>query len=629
MKLLPDAISDFEGIIKNNYVYIDKTEFIKKYEDTGARVSLFLHPRRFGKTMFTEILHYYYDRAQASLADELLANTWIASHPTRLKNSYGVLKFDFSRVRNIGGIEDTMDFFMSQVTAGICDFYNRYPEFVLTETGDKKENVSVNDVNNFYGDRNIFTSPAKIITHFFNDFASRGSGLKLMVIIDEYDNFTNDILSRDPEMFADIARKEGELGAFYNALRNFNQRKIAERIFVTGVLPVTMDTAVSGFVSSKLSQIPELNCMAGFTDAEVETLVRETIDLEKSPFSPGQLRDLMKIRFDGYRFSSFAGETVYNAALCISFVSSFLAKRCMSVPRFNVSSATDIDYQKLAGYLKLMKDEDRDELIDAILNKHLIPVVFPGTLKISSDRPLLNFHEGVAILYHLGFFTMASLDEIRLQHGDPAGDYLKVPNEYFSLLFSKFYFQSRNVPWSDFEGNCDLRSLAVKNDLSAFMKFLKGISQAFVNTDNTKQGEAQVALAAYVALSLNTGTAFRLIREYPVRHGGKYVMSDVPELDINSSENVSGESLRVNLKAGRADLVALNVSGGPNYVFEFKYARDTSSRDETNEKIRSELFEQARQQLELYVTDDELGKLTELHRYVVMYTYGELSMKEV
>ena len=71
MKLLPDAISDFESIIKDNFVYIDKTEFIKKYEDTGARVSLFLRPRRFGKTMFTEILRYYYDKALTAVADDL------------------------------------------------------------------------------------------------------------------------------------------------------------------------------------------------------------------------------------------------------------------------------------------------------------------------------------------------------------------------------------------------------------------------------------------------------------------------------------------------------------------------------------------------------------------------------
>ena len=292
-----------------------------------------------------------------------------------------------------------------------------------------------------------------------------------------------------------------------------------------------MDTAVSGFVSSKLSQKPDLNSLAGFTDDEVLELVREAVDPEKCPFSPEQLRDVMKSRYDGYRFSRIADKTVYNATLCISFVNAVIDNGYQVIPKIDISSVNDIDYQKLTGYLNLIDEKDRNTIINAIMRRRLLPVVFPGAVKISSKHDVLNRHQGAALLYHLGFFTLASLDQIREEDGDPAGDYLKVPNEYFRLLFSRYCFQTRKIPWSVFEGSYDFRSLAVRNDFTVLKKFLREIARAFVNTDNASQCEAQIGLAVYTALALNTGTAFRLIREYAVKHDGKYVMTDTPDYD--------------------------------------------------------------------------------------------------
>ena len=262
-------------------------------------------------------------------------------------------------------------------------------------------------------------------------------------------------------------------------------------------------------------------------------------------------------------------------------------------------------------------------------------MVFTGAVKITSKHDVLNRHQGAALLYHLGFFTLASLDQIREEDGDPAGDYLKVPNEYFRLLFSRYCFQTRKIPWSVFEGSYDFRSLAVRNDFTVLKKFLREIARAFVNTDNTSQCEAQIGLAVYTALALNTGTAFRLIREYAVKHDGKYVMTDTPDYDDDGQDedddflSVSTRTGRTG-RAGRTDLVAFNVTGkGPSYIFEFRYVRDTSSKDKTKEKVRADLLEQARKHLEFYVTDDNLRVIPDLHRYVLMYTYGEFFLREV
>ena len=87
-KLIPTAMTNFKMIIENNYAFVDKTRFLKVYEESGTTVSMFLRPRRFGKTMFTELLMYYYDIALKEEADRLFKGKYIASHPSPLKSSY-------------------------------------------------------------------------------------------------------------------------------------------------------------------------------------------------------------------------------------------------------------------------------------------------------------------------------------------------------------------------------------------------------------------------------------------------------------------------------------------------------------------------------------------------------------
>lgn len=541
MKKITYSISSFKDIREQGLVYIDKTEFIKKYEDLNVFNGMFLRPPGCGKTMFTEILRYYYDIALQNEADKLFKGTWIADHPTPYKNSYAVLKFDFSGLRTIGDIKDTMDFFMDQVIKGIVDFYFNYPDLIISEAANDNHTKPVpNDVKKYYGNKNEFTSPAKIISHFLLDFLSRRPSFNLMVIIDEYDNFTNDLLSRDPKMFADLARKQGDLGAFFSVLRNYQQSGTIKRIFITGVLPITMDTAVSGFTSAKLSFRSELNSLAGFTDDEVRELLQETVDFNKCPWSPETLLETMKTWYDGYRFSytddtdvsddsdsnaAVSNATVSNATLCLSFISLLIQKGYKRLPVRDVLPSNDIDYEKLAGYLDLINEEERQWVVSAILSDSLIPFDSPGSVKFTSASESLNRNEGLSILFHLGFFTLASDAEVQENGFDnQEQDYLKVPNEYFKHLFSKYYFEKRKVYWTLVNNARTLRAMARKCDIAVMAEFLKGVAQGFVNTDNTKLGEAQVTLAMYTALALNSEGSFRLTREYPVRHNGKYAL---------------------------------------------------------------------------------------------------------
>ena len=99
LKNIPNSVSDFKLIRSRNLLYIDKTKFIKAYESLESYVSLFLRPRRFGKTLFTEILYYYYDISQKDLFDKLFSGTYIHENTTPYKSSYAVVRFDFAGIK--------------------------------------------------------------------------------------------------------------------------------------------------------------------------------------------------------------------------------------------------------------------------------------------------------------------------------------------------------------------------------------------------------------------------------------------------------------------------------------------------------------------------------------------------
>ena len=407
--------SSLKEIIDNNYAYADKTRFLEVYENHGYPVSMLLRPRRFGKTMFAELLRYYYDISLKDEGDRLLRDTYIASHPTPLKNSFHVLKFDFSggcssADGTAGAAEGALSFFKRNIVNGIVNFYRSYPKLLpgFLKAGDPEDDYS--SVISYY---NGFKIPAAALQEFLtyiNGMSGNLSG-RLMVIIDEYDFFANDILTGSPELSRKAVRIDSEFSAFYGVLRNFKQMGIISKIYVTGMLPITMDTAISGFVSEQLSSDSHFNELAGFTEDEVTDLLRQTVDFEKCPFSPEELRAEIKRRYDGYRFADNAENTVYNAAICLNFISELIVNDYQEIPAFKIFADANIDYDKLCRYFMLINEQDRKKLIEDLNDRNPVASNTGMAVKLSAEHETLNYHEGATVFYHLGFLTMMSEEE--------------------------------------------------------------------------------------------------------------------------------------------------------------------------------------------------------------------------
>ena len=624
LKEIADSNSNFLSIRKEKLLYIDKTSFIKKFELLKKSVSLFLRPRRFGKTLFTEILYYYYDIAQKDLFDKLFEGTYIHENTTPYKSSYAVVKFDFSGVSTSGSVDDILEDVRIRVIQAIVDFFKRYPDLIpddIREYATDKSNLQASVAKFYFEKRDYFNSCSRILNHFLLFFQAQSKvDYKLMFIIDEYDNFTNDILSRDKKAFIDIANKQSELGAFYGTIRNFNQYGVIEKVFITGILPITMDTMISGFVSSKISQEPILNELAGFTDSEVLELLHETVDFNQCKYPATYLQEFMKERFNGYKFAKHSKDKVYNSTLCLNFVNT-LKTDYDSLPEMGISSNMDVNFDKLVGYLNLLSKQDRDSILKSIIDEVPLRFSIPDSIKLDNVANNLAYTDGLAMLFYLGFLTIISNEEAKLDYGDSyvSAIYLKVPNLYFKILFGKFITDSANISWGGLVNQSNNVVLMEKqNNLEGLIEAFKlHVQQALVKADITHESEALFVVSFFLMISMNT-KAFHLQRDYSIKQNDVVVSDCAYEL----SKSKVG-------KHKRADLVAINKEGGPSYLFEFKYQRNENSSLETKEKVRAKLLNDAKEQIKFYQTDDKLKTIKDLHKYVIMYTYDELTVQEV
>ena len=624
LKEIADSNSNFLSIRKEKLLYIDKTSFIKKFELLKKSVSLFLRPRRFGKTLFTEILYYYYDISQKGLFDKLFEGTYIHENTTPYKSSYAVVKFDFSGVSTSGSVDDILEDVRIRVIQAIVDFFKRYPDLIpddIREYATDKSNLQASVAKFYFEKRDYFNSCSRILNHFLLFFQAQSKvDYKLMFIIDEYDNFTNDILSRDKKAFIDIANKQSELGAFYGTIRNFNQYGVIEKVFITGILPITMDTMISGFVSSKISQEPILNELAGFTDSEVLELLHETVDFNQCKYPATYLQEFMKERFNGYKFAKHSKDKVYNSTLCLNFVNT-LKTDYDSLPEMGISSNMDVNFDKLVGYLNLLSKQDRDSILKSIIDEVPLRFSIPDSIKLDNVANNLAYTDGLAMLFYLGFLTIISNEEAKLDYGDSyvSAIYLKVPNLYFKILFGKFITDSANISWGGLVNQSNNVVLMEKqNNLEGLIEAFKlHVQQALVKADITHESEALFVVSFFLMISMNT-KAFHLQREYSIKQNDVVVSDCAYEL----SKSKVG-------KHKRADLVAINKEGGPSYLFEFKYQRNENSSLETKEKVRAKLLNDAKEQIKFYQTDDKLKTIKDLHKYVIMYTYDELTVQEV
>ncbi|TWI75679.1 PD-(D/E)XK nuclease superfamily protein [Desulfobotulus alkaliphilus] len=406
---IPYAVASYEKIVHENYHFVDKTRFIHELE--RYEVPVFLRPRRFGKSLWCSILECYYDIQRKDQFDTLFGHTEIGLNPTALKNSHLVLRFDFSKVRASDSLEEIEISFKEECLNSFGLFLNQYraflPDFIQPES------------------RDASTMLARIL-----QTVRMGHAPPVHIIIDEYDNFTNQLLNtRQDRLYNALTTGDSFLRSFYKVIKAGVGEGSVARVFITGVLPVTMDDLTSGFNIGQVITLKEhVLEMLGFTQGEVEAYVDAIFKEEAFPENlKARVLEDLKTHYNGYRLLPDAENPLYNSTICNFYLNDLvLGKGKIPVETMDDNLRVSVDWlRRLAG-----GDHPARELLE-----HLM---LEGTLR--ADLTLLRSRfsmnrffspEFLPIsLYYLGMVTFKG--EFRV--GFPNLSTKRIFAEYFNEL---------------------------------------------------------------------------------------------------------------------------------------------------------------------------------------------------
>ena len=572
IKQLPYGVSDFEYVMRENFYYVDKTMYIPQLEAQPNNL-MFIRPRRFGKSLLLSMLKTYYDKAKKDQFEEIFGSLWIGKHPTPLMGRYQVMHLDFSQIG--GSIDELEKKFDEYLCFTLDDFVNKYandyPDYFIKAFFDCK----------------TYTGKLIQITTIANRLR-----IPMYLIIDEYDNFTNVVLSeKGEEVYHKMTHAEG----FYrDVFKKF--KGTFERIFFTGVSPVTLDDLTSGFnIGWNISTLFYFDKMLGFSTDEVREMFKyykeagllpDNCDIEA-------MIEEMKPWYDNYCFAKEClkdGNRVFNSDMVLFYLRNYVMYK--SSPEVMLDPNTKTDYNKLRNLIQLDRlDGDRKGILRKIAEEgEIVAEVLPSFPAYQLIRPRMF----VSLLFYYGMLTIKGMRGAR--------PILSIPNnnvrmQYYNFLMEE-YDRRCSIEVSNLQDGFD--SLAFDGEWRSVMQYMCDCYKQLSSVRDSIEGERNIQgfFMAYLSLC------------------NYYIIA--PELE---------------LQHGYCDFFLLpnmtHYQAAHSYILELKYL---SKSDFSDEKSNAQ-WNEAVEQIKGYAIAPRVEALrqgTQLHKIIIQFCGWEaVRMEEI
>ena len=572
IKQLPYGVSDFESVIRDNLYYVDKTMYIPMLEEQPRNL-MFIRPRRFGKSLLLSMLKTYYDKAKKDQFEEIFGSLWIGKHPTPLMGRYQVMHLDFSQ---IGGTIDELEkrfdeYLCYRLDAFVNKYADDYPDYFIKAFFECK----------------TYTGKLIQITTTANELR-----IPMYLIIDEYDNFTNVVLSeKGEEVYHKMTHAEG----FYrDVFKKF--KGTFERIFFTGVSPVTLDDLTSGFnIGWNISTLFYFDKMLGFSTDEVREMFKyykeagllpDNCDIEA-------MIEEMKPWYDNYCFAKEClkdGNRVFNSDMVLFYLRNYVMYK--SSPEVMLDPNTKTDYNKLRNLIQLDRlDGDRKGILRKIAEEgEIVAEVLPSFPAYQLIRPRMF----VSLLFYYGMLTIKGMRGAR--------PILSIPNnnvrmQYYNFLMEE-YDRRCSIEVSNLQDGFD--SLAFDGEWRSVMQYMCDCYKQLSSVRDSIEGERNIQgfFMAYLSLC------------------NYYIIA--PELE---------------LQHGYCDFFLLpnmtHYQAAHSYILELKYL---SKSDYSDEKSNAQ-WNEAVEQIKGYAIAPRVEALrqgTQLHKIIIQFCGWEaVRMEEI
>jgi hypothetical protein len=360
------------------------------------------------------MLEHYYGIQYNNRFDELFGEYFIGKpgNSTRLKNSYHILKFNFSGIRTDNADEIFMHF-TTEVRGAVDVFLRIYK--LVSET-EREEIYSLTDANS-------------ILRSALSKIQGSNPEARIYVLIDEYDHFTNELFAFNTNHFMEIVSQNGWVRKFYEVIKQFMGEGIIDRFMVTGVTPVTLDSMTSGFnVAKNITMDEEFHEMAGFTEAEVKNLMEGTFSDEKMYDIDNQISDI-RDWYNGSRFAIKTEVRLYNPQMVINFLSYYLRKGNYPAEMYDPSISSD--YSKIKMQLKILDEVESNAILNKVIDDEHIQYGVTQQYNFETKQTPKDL---VSLLFYNGLLTI----------GGGEGQLVNyvIPNYVVKIMYWEFLKQS-------------------------------------------------------------------------------------------------------------------------------------------------------------------------------------------
>ncbi|MCY6355111.1 ATP-binding protein [Clostridium sp. ZS2-4] len=448
-KKIPYGISNFEVLRKKNYLYVDKTKYIKVLEDY-APYQFFIRPRRFGKSLFLSMLESYYDINKKDKFNDLFDDLYIGKNPTEERNQYLVFKISFAGINTSSGEEKLKESFNFKVFSSAQGFILKYKNLL-------GENEIPDNVNS-----------AEMVIEYIRRITSN-INMPVFVLIDEYDNFANELITGGRKnTYESLMHGEGLVKAFYKAIKDATMDNFT-RLFMTGVSPIMLDDLTSGFnITENLSLRPDVNDIMGFTENELREIIQS---LKIGEFTDEEIViSDMKKYYNGYLFSIKGKNRIYNSDMTLYFLK-YLTND-YEYPMHMIDNNVKTDY----GRINQLADNFRDEsTVQEIISTEEIRTKLVDRFNLATMYSKSeNF---ISLLYYLGMVTIKEPFEDQVV--------LTIPNYAIRTIYWEQIFERLQKELkinNDRLKEC-IRKMRLNGEIGNFIEFFKEILSELSNRD--------------------------------------------------------------------------------------------------------------------------------------------------
>ena len=290
------GLQDFGKIISNRCFYVDKTDFIREWWESGDDVTLITRPRRFGKTLNMSMLEQFFSVEYADRGEWLQGlSIWNEEKYREMQGTYPVISLTFANVKE-RNYPDTKE----RICWLLTDLYSRNRFLRDCDWMSETERQFFDSVRS-----DMPETVAAMAIHKMCEFLYRYYGKKVIILLDEYDT---------PMQEAYVNGFWSETVGFTRSLFNaaFKTNPWLERAIMTGITRVSKESVFSDLNNLKVvtTTSNEYATSFGFTEKEVFAALDECGYSEE--------KEQVKRWYDGFIFGEH--KDIYNPWSIINFL---------------------------------------------------------------------------------------------------------------------------------------------------------------------------------------------------------------------------------------------------------------------------------------------------------------------